>query len=111
MPAWTTPGIALTCLLPAALHACLWTNPGVPLTFACMTREHGVTRRIDLVLRVYQAYAVSLGMYASQIWSTGFLHINNVFASEVQSCHLGFLRFLIKARHGTCRWTLLHELG
>ena len=62
MPAWTTPGIALTCLLPAALHACLWTNPGVPLTFACMTREHGVTRRIDLVLRVYQAYAVSLGM-------------------------------------------------
>ncbi len=36
---------------------------------------------------------------------------DNIFSSEVQSRHLGFLRFLIKARHGTCRWTLLHELG
>ncbi len=56
---------------------------------ACMTKDHGVTRRIDLVLRLYQAYAVSLGMYASQIWSTAFLHADNIFSSEVQSRHLG----------------------
>ncbi len=30
----------------------------------------------------YQAYAVSLGMYALQIWSTAFLHVDNIFLSK-----------------------------
>jgi hypothetical protein len=73
--------------------------------------EHGVSKRIDLSLRLFQAYVFCMAMYAPQIWATPFLHIDKVFESEVQSRHTSFLRRLIRVRQGTCRRSLLHELG
>jgi hypothetical protein len=76
-----------------------------------LAAEHGVQKRIDLVLKLYQVYAVPMGLYATHIWSTPFLCPDKVFASRVQSQHLSFLRHLVGARKGTGNWALLHELG
>jgi hypothetical protein len=76
-----------------------------------MAAEFGVRHRIDLVLNLYKAYAVSVGMYAAQIWSTPFLQHKTALDSEVQTNHIHMLRYLVKARRGTCRRSLLHELG
>jgi hypothetical protein len=73
--------------------------------------EHGISKRIDLSLRLFQAYAVSVGMYAAQIWSTPYLRQEAAFDSEVQQAHLTLLRRLVKVKQGTCRQSLLHELG
>ena len=87
-----------------------------------LAAEHGVQKRIDLVLKLYQVYAVPMGLYATHIWSTPFLcHFcaifvpflcpDKAFASRVQSQHLSFLRHLVGTRKGTGNWALLHELG
>jgi len=76
-----------------------------------LAKEHGVRTRLDLVVDLYQTYAVSSGMYAAAIWSTAYLTREQTFGSHVQSQHCAFLRFLVKARKSTCRWSLLHELG
>ena len=57
-----------------------------------------------------QAMPGSLGMHASQIWSTHFLEIDKIFDADVQSRHFP-LRFLTKIKPGTSKLALLHELG
>ena len=73
--------------------------------------DHSIKHRLDLVFRLYKAYAGSAGTYASQVWSTKFWHPDRIFDSEAQSQTLANLRFLIKTRRSTCRWSMLHELG
>lgn len=74
-----------------------------------LAKDHGVNRRIDLTLKL-QAYAVSAGMYGAQVWATPFLQRDTAFNSEVQAQHLS-IRYMVKARKGTCKRSLLHELG
>lgn len=73
--------------------------------------QHGLSHRIDISLQLFQCYAVSAGLYAAQVWSTPMLHADKVFKSHVQMHHLNYIRRLIGVRKGTCRWSLLHELG
>lgn len=75
-----------------------------------LATEHGVRRNLDLVLRLYQTYAVSAGLYAGQVWSTPFLQADRVFLSKVQIRHCSFLRHLSKVGRAS-NWCLLHELG
>ena len=76
-----------------------------------MAKEHGVSERVDILLQLFQSYALSQGMYASHVWCTSFLPTGNVFTSKVQMQHLRFLRCLVKARRSTCSWALLEEFG
>ena len=73
--------------------------------------DHGVRKRTDMVLQLYQSYAVSVGLFGSHLWSTSFLMPDKVFSSAVQSKHLSSLRYLIGARQSTPSWHLLHDLG
>ena len=45
-----------------------------------LAAEHGVQKRIDLVLKLYQVYAVPMGLYATHIWHTPFLCQDTVSA-------------------------------
>ena len=72
---------------------------------------HGVKDRLDLVLRLYQSYALPLGLYASQVWSTGFLDPRSPLGTETQQHALTLLRHLSWVRRGTDRLTLLAEVG
>ena len=76
-----------------------------------LAKKHGVQKNSDLVLQLYQSYAVSLGMFGSHIWATPFLHTNRVWDSDEQQRHLHFLRHLLHVRSSTDRWALLHESG
>ena len=76
-----------------------------------LTTEHEVNKRLDLVLELYQAYAVPSGLYAAHVWGTSFLKFDQLFKSRIQIQHRHFLRQLIRARQGTSHWCLLHEMG
>jgi hypothetical protein len=71
----------------------------------------GMRERVPVVLQLLQTYANSHGLYASQVWSTGFLAKSKVFESRVQQRHVSFLRSLLGVRRGTSNRALLHELG
>ena len=76
-----------------------------------LAKDHGITNRLDLMLRLFQSYAVSSGLYGSHIWATQFLTLGHAWDSQVQRRHLCFLRRLVEVRNSTCRWPLLYELG
>lgn len=76
-----------------------------------MAKEFGLAGCLDIVLQLYQSYAVSSGLYGSHVWATQFLDVGRVWDSQVQRRHLCFLRSLVHVRGGTCRWPLLAELG
>ena len=73
--------------------------------------EHGVTKRIDLMLDLFQSYVIPSGLYAAHIWGTSLLSLDKAFKSKVQTQHSCFLRHLVRARRGTSSWCLLHEMG
>ena len=59
-------------------------------------KEFGIEKRISdrphAMLWLFKSYALSAGMYASQIWSTQFLKHDNVFSKPLQVTHMAFLR-------------------
>ena len=71
----------------------------------------GMQDRVPVVLQLLQTYAVSHGLYASQVWSTGYLTQANLLTTRVQQMHLSFLRSLVGVRRGTSSRALLNELG
>jgi hypothetical protein len=74
-------------------------------------KEWGVHRRLDLSLRFHNTYALSNGMYASQIWASSFIDPLSPSRSKTESSQLSILRFLSGARKATCSRSLVHELG
>lgn len=76
-----------------------------------MASSHGVKDRLDLVLRLYQSYALPLGLYASQVWATGSLNPRSPLDTATQQRHLSFLRHLSWVRQSTDRLALLAEFG
>ena len=74
-------------------------------------KEWGVHRRLDLSLRLHNTYALSNGMYASQIWASTFIDPLSPSRSKTESSQLSILRFLSGARKATCSRSLVHELG
>ena len=73
-------------------------------------KEWGVHRRLDLALRLHNTYALSNGMYASQIWASSFIDPISP-RSKTESSQLSILRFMSGARKATCSRSLVHELG
>lgn len=65
---------------------------------AKLAKEHGVDCRVDVMLQLFQTYAISQGLYAAHVWCTPFLHQDKAFESLTQLQHLSFLRRLTHAR-------------
>ena len=59
-------------------------------------KEFGIEKRTSdrphAMLWLFKTYALSTGMYASQIWSTQFLKHDNGFSNPLQVAHMAFLR-------------------
>jgi len=85
--------------------------------YMAATRSHnkhldfGVSKRIDLTIKLHATYARSAGMYASQIWSTPYIDPFSNASTYVESNHSSVMRFLLGVRRSTSRRSLLHEVG
>lgn len=55
----------------------------------------GVRRMPHIMLLLFQTFVLPYAMYASQVWSTPFLKVQNVFRAPLQSEYLGFVRHLL----------------
>ena len=57
----------------------------------------------------YVTYALSAGMYASQIWCTQFLKHDNVFSNPLQVAHMAFLKRILGIKYISANWCVLRE--
>jgi hypothetical protein len=63
-------------------------------------KEFGIEKRISVrphaMLWLFKTYALSAGMYASQIWYTQFLKHDNGFSNPLQVAHMTFLKRILE---------------
>jgi hypothetical protein len=63
-------------------------------------KEFGIEKRISdrphAMLWLFKTYALSAGMYASQICSMQVLEHNNVFSNPLQVTHMAFLKRILR---------------
>jgi hypothetical protein len=56
------------------------------------------------MLWLFKTYALSTGMYASQIWSTQFLKHDNGFSNPLQVAHMAFLKRILGINSTSANW-------
>lgn len=61
------------------------------------------------MLWLFKAYAISAGMYASQVWCTPFLRADKVFDNKLQVKHLTFLKRVLRVKNSAPNWAVLRE--
>ena len=76
-----------------------------------MANHYGVKNRLDLVLRLFDTYALPLALYASQIWSTPLLLQTRMMDNDLQRRHSTFLRIMGGVHNGVPPRALLAEFG
>jgi exonuclease III len=74
-------------------------------------REHTLADRPHASLWLAKTYVVPAGMYASQIWGTGFMQTGKEFSSALQTLHLNFLKGSLGVKRATTNWAVLRECG
>jgi hypothetical protein len=76
-------------------------------------KEFGIGKRISdrpyAMLWLFKTYALSAGMYASQIWSTQFLKHDNGFSNPLQVAHMVFLKRILGIKSTSANWSVLRE--
>ena len=69
-------------------------------------KEFGIEKRISdrphAMLWLFKTYALSAGMYASQIWSTQLLKHDNGFSNPLQVAHMASLKRILLLQTGVC---------
>ena len=71
--------------------------------------EKRISDRPHAMLWLFKTYALSAGMYASQIWSTQFLKHDNVFSNPLQVAHMAFLKRVLGIKSTSANWCVLRE--
>jgi len=71
--------------------------------------ENKVVDRPHIMLWLFKTYAISVGTYGSQVWSTHYLHPNKNFQNILQVKHMKFLKRLLRLKGDTGNWTVLKE--
>jgi len=71
--------------------------------------ENRVTDRPHVMLWLCKTYAISAGMYGSQVWSTHYLLPNKTFQNILQVKHMNFLKRLLRVKNCTGNWAILRE--
>jgi len=74
-------------------------------------RAYGLSDRPDAMIWLSKIYAVSAGMYGSQIWGTRYLRAGTEFDSRLQKHQLCFLRRVLGVKGTTSNWCVLRECG
>ena len=73
-------------------------------------KKFGIEKRISdrphAMLWLFKTYALSTGMYASQIWSTQFLKHDNGFSNPLQVVHMAFLKRILEIKSTSANWVL-----
>ena len=76
-------------------------------------KEFGIEKRISdgprAMLWLFKTYALSAGMYASQIWSTQLLKHDNGFSNPLQVAHMAFLKRILGIKSTSANWCVLRE--
>ena len=106
----------------AATHALRPLNAAL-----CRVKEFGIEKRISdrpHAMWLFKTYALSAGMYASQIWSTQFLKHDNGFSNPLQVALMAFLKEVLglnlllqtdvcfeNARRNPCNFTISGQLS
>jgi len=71
-------------------------------------KEFGIEKRSSdrphAMLWLFKTYALSAGMYASQIWSTQFLKHDNGFSNPLQVAHMAFLKRIFGIKSTSANW-------
>ena len=65
--------------------------------------------RPHAMLWLFKKFALSAGMYASQIWSTQFLKHDNAFSNPLQVAHMAFLKRILRTKSTSANWSVLRE--
>jgi hypothetical protein len=74
-------------------------------------REHSLANRPYVSLWLGKTYVVPAGMYAGQVWGTGFIKAGKEFASDLQVRHMSFLKGTLGVKRTTTNWAVLRECG
>ena len=92
----------------AASHALRSSNAAIR-----RVKEFGFGKRIfdrpHAMLWLFKTYALSAGMYASQIWSTQFLKHDNGFSNTLQVADMAFLREFWELNLLSANWCVLEN--
>ena len=73
--------------------------------------EFGVKKSVWAVLRLFQTYGMSTGMYGCQVWGTRYAELSEVFKSDVARRHMCFLRRTAGVARSIANWVVLAELN
>jgi hypothetical protein len=76
-----------------------------------LAQEFGVKKSVWAVLRLFQSYALSTGMYGCQVWGTRYAHLDEAFTSDVARRHMCFLKRTAGVARSTPNWAVLAELN
>jgi len=81
------------------------------MAFRIIAQQFGIEKRISdrphAMLWLFKTYALSAGMYASQIWFTQFLKHDNGFSSPLQVAHMAFLKRILGIESTSANWCVL----
>jgi hypothetical protein len=76
-------------------------------------KEFGIGKRISdrphVMLWLFKTYALSAGMYASQVWSTPFLRHDNGFSNPLQVADMASLKKILEIESTSANWCVLRE--
>ena len=72
-------------------------------------RNHDLSNRLHTSIWLLKTYAISAGMYASQIWATPYLQ--QEMDSPLQKWLLAVLKRMCRVRDATPSWCVMRECG
>ena len=75
-----------------------------------VARSYGVHRMPHAMLTLFQTFVFPYAMYASQVWSTAFLRVKDVFRCPLQSRLLGFVRYFLGVTRSVPNQCLISEV-
>jgi hypothetical protein len=68
-----------------------------------------VNRPLYVSLWLGNMYVLPAGMYAGQVWGTGFIKEDKVLTSDLQVRHMRFLKGTLGVKRTTTNWAVLRE--
>ena len=74
-----------------------------------LVRENSLVDRPYVSLWLEKIYVLPAGMYAGQVWGTGFIKEDKVLTSDLQVRHMRFLKGTLGVKRTTTNWAVLRE--
>ena len=72
-------------------------------------RELGLEHSPWAMVKLFQTYSVSAGMYGCQLWGSRYVHMRRMFDADVSKRHLRYLKLQLGVPFNVPSWTTLWE--